>query len=223
MRTSLGGVEGHSWKSRTRTSLWLPKLCAGLLSAIPISSLAAFSCGGILAPHESAWDQVFTPRYDARLSKLTIATGEFSKQLTAQQQQALEKRGPFIAASTVLNAADAAMLKTTLNKSASVGVPNWLVSATANVGGVLVPGPWVGMSVEALAQLIASATADAQLKAANLAGTVTAGGKLAVVERVAKDAKGASRFIWVYIYQYTLNQQTYVAPLAVCSADVVTP
>lgn len=84
-----------------------------------------------------------------------------------------------------------------------------------------VPVAWAGLTADVFIQLVNNADSARRLKVANLAGTVSKGGLLAVTEQVAKDVSGRPMFLWTYIYQAKLNDQTIVAPLAVCSADVV--
>jgi hypothetical protein len=60
-----------------------------------------------------------------------------------------------------------------------------------------------------------------RIAAGNLAGTVNAGGIVAVTEQVGKEANGSEKFVWMYLYRSNLNNQITITPLAICSSDVV--
>jgi hypothetical protein len=105
-----------------------------------------------------------------------------------------------------------------LNENASATVPGWVSTVT----GIVVPQAWVGLGADVFLQLMNSNGDAGRLKVANLAGTVSKGGSVGVMERIADDSSAKPKFLWSYVYQANLNGQLITTPLTICSADVVT-
>ena len=116
-----------------------------------------------------------------------------------------------------LSAEHGTLLKGWLNANASESVPGWVSTAI----GAVVPQAWVGLTADVFLQLVNNSGDAGRLQVANLAGTVSQGGTVAVLEQVAKNAAGARKFLWTYVYEANLNGKLITTPLKICSADVV--
>jgi len=83
------------------------------------------------------------------------------------------------------------------------------------------PEAWIGVGADVLLELVGGAGTAGRLNAANIAGTVTAGGRVGVIEQVGTDHGGHLKFLASYVYKAMINGRETTALLAVCSADVV--
>jgi hypothetical protein len=186
----------------------------------PSNAYAGFACSGILDDAQrSGFSQMFSPPYSARLVRVGAAVTESNmyKQVNNDELKTLQVPTPVIVARYTLSTPRAVLLKSWLNDNASATLPGWLSTATS----IVVPQAWVGLSADVFIQLINGSGDAGRLKEANLAGTVSQGGLVAMAEQVANDSSGKPKFLWIYIYQATLNGQTITTPLAVCAADVI--
>jgi hypothetical protein len=138
------------------------------------------------------------------------------KPLSVADAKRLASATPTLAAQYSLTEVNAGVLKGWLNGNASATIPGWVTT----VVGIGVPEAWMGLGFDALIQVLNGNGDAGRIKAANIAGTVSAGGLVAVTEQVVKDSKGDQEFVWVYIYQATLNGRKLTMPLSVCSAKV---
>jgi hypothetical protein len=112
-----------------------------------------------------------------------------------------------------LSDGDAGTLKGWLNDNAGKTVPGWFSIALSPTG-------WVGLAIDILIQ-IAEADGDAgRIDAANIAGTVSGGGKVAVVTSTGKDKDGKPKFLWILTYNAKLNGKSITFPMRSCNADV---
>jgi hypothetical protein len=196
----------------------VPVLLA-VLWIVATPSHAAFTCGGpFLDAQRDGFAALFSPAYSPSLSHIggAVAPANMSKKLTASQLQALAVDKPRVAATKTLTAANATWLKGTLNDLAQAEVPGWLSTVVG-----LATGPLTGLLADTTVQLVNASGSAGRLKLSNLAGTVSAGGSVAVLERVAKDAAGKQQFLWLLTYTAVLNGNETTALLAACRADVV--
>ena len=76
------------------------------------------------------------------------------------------------------------------------------------------------MAANAFSLYFNSAQVDSNLTATQISGTVSAGGKVAAIEQVIS-LNGEKKFVWSYVYEYTLNGKEMVSPLLVCVSDLV--
>jgi hypothetical protein len=191
-----------------------------LISLYSDNAFAGTKCSGVLNDGQrDGVQKMFTPEYSPRLTQVKVGVTEssFSKKLNQDDLKKLHVPLPILVARYTLNADRASFLKNELNKNASAELPGWIATTTT----VAVPAAWAGLTADVFIQLINNADSPRRLKVANLAGTVSRGGLLAVTEQVANDVSGRPMFLWAYVYQAKLNDETIIAPLAVCSADVV--
>lgn len=162
---------------------------------------------------------MFSPPYSPNLAHMggPIADGNFARKLTKADMGRLKKDAPTLVASAKLSAPNAKLLKDTLNTRAQSQIPGWFSTAV----GFLAPAAWMGTSADVLVQLINGAGDAGRLKLANVAGTVSEGGHVAVHERVANDSAGKLQFVWLLSYIAILNGKPTTALLSACRADVV--
>lgn len=197
---------------------WL--LAALLTASLPIMTAnARLQCSGILTDHQqSGFKEMFSPPYSA--GTVIIGNGisleNRFKKLSKQQVERLKAATPTVAANYKLSDIHAALLKDWLNENAAASLPGWF---TTVVGGVI-PQAWVGITADALIQIINQSGDAGRLKVANIAGTVSPGGEVAVLERVAPDKTGKHQFVYTYVYNYNLNNKRVTVPLTVCMADI---
>lgn len=194
-----------------------------LLSLGCSSAHAAFSCQGALTQAQrDGFHQMFSPPYSPSLDKRGGGSMDMVKRLDASRLQSLRK-SPAPVASQTLASAHAALLRKFLNENATDSVPGWVSTAIGGIGGIVVPGAWVGLGADALSQMANGAGDAGRLQLANLAGTVTEGGKIGVIEQVADNRSGQPKFIYSYIYTgpAQINNKQVTSLLAICSADVL--
>lgn len=187
----------------------------------PTAALANFSCGGILTDAQRrGFEAMFSPPYSPSLSKVgqAVEPASMAKKLTAAEQQTLRSKGPAQVAARSLSVDNARSLKGWLNENAATEIPGWVSTAA----GIVAPTAWVGLSADMFVQLVNAANGQSKLKTANVAGTVSEGGQVGVLEHVAVGSDGKPRFIWTYVYKYVLNGQSLSTPLSICSSDIVT-
>ena len=176
---------------------------------------AAFSCQGTLTQAQRAgFEQMFSPPYS--LSLVSMGSGNMVKRLNTSQLQIL-KKSPVPVSTNTLSDTHATLLRKFLNENATDGVPGWISTAI----GIAAPVAWVGIGADALSQAVNGSGDAGRLQVANLAGTVTQGGKVGVLEQVADDRSGRPKFMASYVYTAQINNSQVTTLLAICSADVV--
>ena len=180
---------------------------------------ADFSCQGTLRQGQRiGFEHMFSPPYSMSLVNTGVGSINMSKRLTVAQLQTMRAAANSrVVAIQILTDTHAKLLRDWLNENATDSVPGW-VSTGISIAPVV---GWVGLSAEALSQLVNASGDAGRLRVANLAGTVTQGGQVGVLEHVAKDQSGRSKFIVSYIYRAQLNNRQVDTLLASCSADVV--
>lgn len=186
-----------------------------------VDAIAGFSCTGILSePQREGFSRMFSPPYSPKLFHVggAVTEANMSKQLSQDRLKTLQAAAPTVVARYTLSDDRAILLKGWMNDNASATLPGWIATATT----VVVPQAWVGLSADIFTQVINGAGDTGRLKVANLAGTVSKGGLVAIAEQVTKDSSGKLKFLWTYVYQANLNGQTITSPLTSCSADVIT-
>lgn len=196
-----------------------------LLTLILITSCSSllradFTCSGILTEaQQEGFKALFSPAYSPSLTHTggAVTPANMAKSLSAADVNKLSAAKPLVVKNGTLTAARAALLKGWLNENASASVPGWVSTAI----GAVVPEAWVGLSADVFLQLVNNAGDAGRQKVANLAGTVSEGGTVAVLEQVAKNAAGKQKFLWTYVYEANLNGKLLNTPLKICSADVV--
>ena len=184
------------------------------------SAMAGFSCGGILTDaQEEGFKAFFSPAYSPSLSHVggQVAPENFSKKITKDELKRLQVKTPIVAVSYVLTDAHGALLKSWLNERATSTVPGWV----STVAGIAAPQAWIGISADVFLQLVNASGDVGRLQVANLAGTVSGGGRVGVLEQVAKKSDGKLIFLFSYVYNYELNGKKLTTPLRICGADVV--
>ncbi|MER9695148.1 hypothetical protein NKJ16_24840 [Mesorhizobium sp. M0179] len=192
--------------------------CASLLAIG--KSYAGFTCGGPLTDSQvEGFKTFFDPDFNPSLTHTggAIAPENMSKVLSAAALKKIEVAEPVVAASTKLDDAGAKNLQGWLNANAGESIPGWFSTTL----GIVAPAAWMGLAADVAIQLINSSGDAGRIKLANIAGTVSKGGFVGVLHRVAKDAQGKRSYIWNYAYTAELNGQKITFLLAVCSADVV--
>lgn len=181
---------------------------------------AKWSCSGVLtSPQESGFQHFFSPPFSPGLTNQggRVADGNFSKVVDDQKLAQLSTDAPRVAASRQLDDANAKVLAGWLNENASATIPSWFATAI----GIFIPAAWVGLSADIAVQLITSSGDAGRQKLANVAGTVSSGGRVAVTERIAKSSDGNLKYLWNFVYQARLNDKDLNFLLYSCSADVV--
>ena len=157
---------------------------------------------------------MFSPPYS--LSLVSMGSGNMVKRLNTSQLQIL-KKSPVPVSTNTLSDTHATLLRKFLNENATDGVPGWISTAI----GIAAPVAWVGIGADALSQAVNGSGDAGRLQVANLAGTVTQGGKVGVLEQVADDRSGRPKFMASYVYTAQINNSQVTTLLAICSADVV--
>ena len=191
------------------------------LSILMIASenaYAGFSCSGVLTDaQQQGFQALFTPSFSPGLilRGSPVTPANMYKQLSEADLQSLSAADPTTAVQVTLNDQQASDLKGWLNDDATSQIPGWVSTAI----GVLVPEAWVGLSADVFVQLVNGAGDNGRLTAANIAGTVSAGGTVGVIEQVSQ-LNGTNKFVWAYIYEATLNGKIISMPLVACSADI---
>ena len=197
---------------------WL--LAALLAAEIPImTSNAEIQCHGILTDHQQKGvNAMFSPPYSSGTTLIGdhVSLENRFKKLSKQQLERLKTKSPAVAASYKLSDEHATLLKKWLNENAAASLPGWF---TTVVGGV-VPHAWVGITADVLIQLVNQSGDAGRLTVANIAGTVSSGGEVAVLEWVVPDKNGKQQFLYAYVYNYDLNAKRVTVPLTVCKADI---
>jgi hypothetical protein len=181
---------------------------------------ADFACSGILTDaQQEGFKALFSPAYSPFLTHTggPVTPENMAKSLSAAEVNRLSAAKPVVSENSTLTASRAALLKGWLNENASASVPGWISTAI----GAVVPEAWIGLSADVFLQLVNNAGDTGRLKVANLAGTVSEGGTVAVLEQVAKTAAGKPKFLWTYVYEANLNGKLVNTPLKICSADIV--
>ena len=193
--------------------------CLFILLMVATPAHAGFSCSGVLTTsQQQGFKALFAPPYSPRLISTDSPTtpDTMFKPLSPTALKALSASQPTTAVKVTLDNQQATDLKGWLNQDASSQIPGWVSTAI----GVLVPGAWVGLSADVFIQLANGSGDNGRLSAANIAGTVSAGGTVGVIEQVSQ-LNGVNRFVWAYIYVATLNGKVISMPLTVCSADIL--
>lgn len=179
---------------------------------------AATSCSGVLTDaQQQGFMALFTPPFSPGLVLIgePVSPANMFKQLSPADIQTLSAAQPTTAVQVTLNDLQAADLKGWLNDDATSQIPGWVSTAI----GVLAPQAWFGLSADVFIQLVNGTGDNGRLSAANIAGTVSAGGTVGVIEQVSQ-VNGANKFVWAYVYVATLNGKVISMPLAACSADI---
>jgi hypothetical protein len=197
-------------------------LCLVILAtlAIPGVAFAGFECAGPLTdPQRRGFEAIFSPPYSPSLKHQggPVAPENMAKVLTDAQIKAMQKNTPALVKSVTLDQSQANSLKGWLNASAQASVPGWLSTAV----GITAPQAWVGVAADVFLQLVNGAGDEGRLKLANLAGLVSSGGQVGILEQVWPDKAGKLKFLWTYVYKATLNNKLVTTMLTACSADVV--
>jgi len=189
------------------------------------SAHAAVNCQGALTQAQRAgFERMFSPPFS--IPSLVPRGGgsiDLVRRLDASRLQSLSK-SPAPVASQTLTGAHAALLRKWLNENATDSVPGW-VSAVIGTAAMVIAAPpaWVGLGADALMQLGSGAGDAGRLQLANLAGTVTAEGKIGVIEQAADNLSGQPKLIFSYVYTgpAQVNNKQVTSLLAMCSVDVV--
>jgi hypothetical protein len=179
---------------------------------------AATSCSGVLTDaQQQGFMALFDPPFSPGLVLIgsPVSPDNMFKQLSPTDLQNLSAAQPTTAVEVTLNDQQASDLKGWLNDDATSQIPGWVSTAI----GVLVPQAWVGLSADVFIQLVNGSGDNGRLTAANIAGTVSAGGTVGVIEQVSQ-VNGTNKFVWAYVYVATLNGKIISMPLATCSADI---
>ncbi|WP_434118759.1 hypothetical protein [Sinorhizobium meliloti] len=188
-------------------------VCAG-------ESFAGFTCGGPLKSSQvEGFKTFFDPDFSPSLSHMggAVAPENMSKVVSAAELKNLEVEKPAVAASAKLDSSGAKSLQDWLNANANDTIPGWFSTTL----GIVSPAAWIGLAADVAIQLINVAGDAGRIKLANIAGTVSEGGFVGVVHRIATRDRGGRSYIWNYVYTAELNGKKITFLLAVCSADVV--
>lgn len=181
---------------------------------------AGFTCSGVLTDAQRAgFSAMFTPTYSPALTHIggRVEPAHMSKKLDEPSLKRLKVKTPTVAANYTLTEARAKTLQGWLNDNATATLPGWV----STVIGIAAPAAWAGVSADVFLQLVNAQGDVGRLKVANIAGTVSAGGQVGVLEQVSPDKAGDLKFIYAYVYTYQLNGKQLTTPFTVCSADVV--
>jgi hypothetical protein len=179
---------------------------------------AATSCSGVLTdPQQQGFKALFDPPYSPGLVLIgsPVSPANMFKQLSPTDLEKLSVAQPTTAVEVTLNDQQASDLKGWLNDDATSEIPGWVSTAI----GVLAPEAWAGLSADVFIQLVNGSGDNGRLTAANIAGTVSAGGTVGVIEQVSQ-LNGVNKFVWAYVYVATLNGKVISMPLVACSADI---
>lgn len=160
--------------------------------------------------------QMFSPAFSPSLIKngATVAPENMYKPLTKADLKKLSVDTPIIVKQASLSKAHAKLLKGWLNDNASDEIPGWFTTAL----GIAIPVQLVGLAADVAVQLINGNGDAGRLKLANVAGTVSEGGKVGVLHRV---TDGGKKYIWSYMYTAELNKKFVTFMLQSCQADVL--
>ena len=103
-----------------------------------------------------------------------------------------------------------------LNKNAGKSVPTWFSTAA----GLAIPQAWIGLTIDVASNLIDTSGENKRIFAANVAGKVSRGGVIGIVEQTIKSGKKSGIFSWKYVYVAELNKQKQWILLHECKADI---
>lgn len=112
------------------------------------------------------------------------------KPLSKADVQTLSSKKPHTAAQTTLSDQQASDLKGWLNDNASSQIPGWVSTAI----GVLVPAAWAGLTADVFIQMVNAKGDYGRLSAANIAGTVSSGGTVGVIDQVSQSG-GTNKYV----------------------------
>lgn len=173
---------------------------------------AGSGCNGILNSNEIAgFNTFFSPVFSP---SLTTVNGDQVKTMTAGEFFTLSNSSNAPLARRVLSSQQATNLAAWLNNHATSSIPAWLSTGLGVVNSAM------GLIADLALQWNSATTGDAQIAAANLAGTVTPGGLVGVVPGAAV-TNGQKKYVWSYMYMADINGQSYVHVLYACQADVL--
>lgn len=193
---------------------------ATVLSILPISANAGFNCKGPLTqPQLEGLKTFFSPEFTPALKHTggrVADLGNYYKVVSSSTYSSLANDEPQIAAEATLDSTKAGHLKRYLNENASREVPGFIATALS----IFVPAAWVGISADVGIQIMNSSGSAGRAKLANIAGTVSAGGKVGVIHRITKGNNGKDYYLWNYVYSGTLNGKNFMFVLESCAADV---
>jgi hypothetical protein len=180
----------------------------------------AYECRGPLSDAQaSGFDFFFSPAYSPGLRHVggRVEPKNMKKLVTRIELARLTVANALVSASATLTDAQARVLKGWLNERAQESVPGWLSTAI----GIVAPAAWIGVSADVLLQLVNQSGDAGRITLANIAGTVSAGGEVAILHRIVSDTGAATAYVWIYTYAATLNNRRQVFVLRTCAADTV--
>lgn len=181
---------------------------------------AGFQCNGVLSSSQTeGFKAMFNPPYSSGLSHIggAVTPENMSKILSKEDLKSLEDKTPKVAATNTLSGSSAKLLQDWLNENAAESVPGWI----STVVGISVPVAWVGLTADVFLQLINAKGDSGRIKLANIAGTVSPGGNVGVLEQVVINSSSVKKFISTYVYSYELNGSKLITPLVICASDVI--
>ncbi|OQW61759.1 MAG: hypothetical protein BVN28_06630 [Nitrospira sp. ST-bin4] len=202
----------------TRSNTLVIAALAHVLVSLDVAH-AGFTCSGILTEAQQAgFNAMFTPAYSPALTHIggRVEPANMSKKLDEPTLKRLKVKEPTVAAKYTLTEPRAKTLQGWLNDNATTTLPGWVSTAI----GIAAPSAWAGVSADVFLQLVNAQGEVGRLKVANIAGTVSAGGHVGVLEQVSPDKAEKLKFIYAYVYSYQLNGKQLTTPLTICSADV---
>lgn len=195
-------------------------LLASAASVAMTGNALAFECSGPLSDAQAnGFDQLFSPSYSLALRHQggAIAPENMKKVLSRVELERLSTTNATTTASSVLTRAQAGVLRSWLNANAQESVPGWFTTAL----GIVAPAAWLGLSADILAQLVNQSGDAGRLELANVAGTVSEGGEVAVLHRIISEPDATNTYVWIYAYAATLNGHRQVFVLRTCQAEAV--
>jgi hypothetical protein len=190
--------------------------------ALSITSVGAqaFECRGPLSDAQAnGFNFFFSPAYSPGLRHIggRVTPENMKKPLKREELDRLATPNASAAATTTLTATQARILKGWLNENAQETVPSWVSTAV----GIAAPAAWIGLSADMLLQAIDSSGSAGRIALANIAGTVSEGGKVAILHRITSYREGRPSYVWLYAYSATLNNQRLLFVLRTCQSEVV--
>lgn len=156
----------------------------------------------------------YSPSFSAGVGVPVADFASWTKKLSNAQVQALKKDEYTVVKGVVLDSTKARHLHDYMVEAGDTNIP-WWVTLPTNV----VPSAWVGVAVDALAAALDGSGASAHQSLTEAAGTVAAGGKVQVLERVVEDGPDLL-FVSVTLYQAKVANEYRTTVLQRCTGRV---
>ena|SRR5215210_7102691 len=156
----------------------------------------------------------YTPGFSAGPGIPVADFASWTKTLSSAQAQALKKDEYTVVKGVVLDSTKANHLRDYMLEAGATNIP-WWVTLPTNV----IPSAWVGVAFDALAAALDGAGASAHQSLTEAAGTVAAGGRVQILERVVQDGSDLL-FVSVTAYQAKVANEYRTTVLQRCTGRV---